>query len=210
VRLPEGGLAIVIDLEVLNEDAFMAGGGFSIAFTNRTIRFGTNPAVRVLINPRQFAFEEMAHDIGRLLPPGESVDVTERIEKAGVLEAAIIIVTFAASAVASGFFNKAGGELFDYLKKRRSPNTPAEPTIHLHINCEIRRRPVVVLLVADSSVPPRDIARVDVEALVSHVEAIAQGAEIQRAVGIIRPGPVVEMTFLVKLDGSVIERRSLE
>lgn len=205
-QLPKDGLAIVVDLEVLDEDAFKQAGGFSIAFTNRTIRFGSDPAIRVLVNPRQFAFEEMARDIGRLLPPGQSIDVTERIEKAAVLEVAIIIVAFAAGAAAKGFFSKVGGELFDYLKKRRSLNTTAEPAIHLQIKCEIRSRPVVVLLVADPAVSPLELARVDVEAVSSHMEAVARDVEIQRAVGVIRPGPVVEVSFLVGADGTAIRK----
>src|SRR6266851_742908 len=105
-RLPDSSLAIVIDLEVLDEEAFNAVGGFSIAYTNRTVRFGVNPSVRVLINPRQFDFDQVAQDIGRLLPQGESIDVTERIEKAAIIEVAIIIVAFIASTVAKGFLSK--------------------------------------------------------------------------------------------------------
>jgi hypothetical protein len=204
-RGADGNLAIVIDLEVLDEAAFNAFGGFSIAFTRGSVRFGSNPAVRVLVNPRHFDFEQVAKEIGDLLPQGESLDVTERIEKTAVLEAAIIVVTFIAGAAAKGFLGKVGGELFDYLKKRRSHASPAEPTIHLHVTCEIRQRPVVLLLVADPLASPSDLAGVDLEALMARVEAFAAGAEIQRAVGIIRPGGSVELCFVMLPSGRTIE-----
>ncbi len=204
-ELPTGELAIVLDLEVLNEGAFETAGGFSIAFTNQTIRFGSDPAVKVLINPRQLPFEQVADEIGRLLPQGESIDVTERIEKAGVLEAAIIVVAFVAGGVAKGLFSRVGSELFDYLKKRRVGSPPVEPTIHLQTTVEVRKRPVVLLLVADPATPPWDLARVDVDAIASQLEALAQRTEVQRAVGIIRPGPTIELRFLVSADGAIIE-----
>lgn len=148
-RRPDGSLAIVLDLEVLDEAAFATAGGFSIAFTNRTVRFGTNPSVRILINPRQLDFDSIAQDVGRLLPEGTSVDITERIEKAAIPSEVIIVVSFVAGAIAAGFLNKIGSDLFDYLKKRRAPENPAPQTIHLHVTCDIHRRPVVLLLVAD-------------------------------------------------------------
>jgi hypothetical protein len=162
---PDGSLAIVIDLEVLDEAAFATAGGFSIAFTSRTVRFGTNPALRILINPRQLDFDPIAQDVGRLLPEGTSVDVTERIEKAAVPSEVIIIVSFVAGAIATGFMNKVGSDLFDYLKKRRARENPAPPTIHLHVTCEIQRRPVILLLVADPRATPAETwSRRDVRA----------------------------------------------
>ena len=205
-ELPAGELAIALDLEVLDEEAFKSAGGFSIAFTNRTIRFGSDPTVKVLVNPRQFPLEQVAQEIGRLLPPGESVDVTERIEKAGVLEAVIIVVVFVAGGIAKGFFSKVGGELFDYLKKRRAGSPPVEPTIHLQVTVEVRKRPVVLLLVADPATSPWDLARVDVGAITAEVETLAENTDIQRAVGIIRTGPTIELRFLVSAEGAIIKK----
>jgi len=205
-ELPSGEVAIALDLEVLDEEAFKTAGGFSIAFTNRTIRFGSDPAVKVLVNPRQFPFEQVAQEIGRLLPLGESVDVTERIEKAGVLDAAIIVVAFVAGGIAKGFFSKVGGELFDYLKKRRTGSPPVEPTIHLQTTVEVRKRPVVLLLVADPATPPWDLARADVDAIASQVEALAETTNLQRVVGIVRPGPTIELRLLVSTEGTIIRR----
>jgi hypothetical protein len=188
--LPEEAIQRLFE-QLQDPSAFSAFGGFSIAFTRGSVRFGPNPAV--------------AKEIGDLLPQGESLDVTERIEKTAVLEAAIIVVTFIAGAAAKGFLGKVGGELFDYLKKRRSHASPAEPTIHLHVTCEIRQRPVVLLLVADPLASPSDLAGVDLEALMARVEAFAAGAEIQRAVGIIRPGGSVELCFVMLPSGRTIE-----
>ena len=191
-ELPTGELAIALDLEVLDEEEFKSTGGYSIAFTNRTIQFGSDPAVKVLVNPRQFPFEEIAEEIGQLLPPGESVDVTERIEKTGIHETvAIFVILFVAGEIAKGFFSKVGGELFDYLKKRRTGNPPTEPMIHLQTAIEVRKSPVVLLLVADPATPPWDLAQVDVDAITAQVETLAGTADIQRGVGIIRPGPTV-------------------
>jgi hypothetical protein len=46
-ELPDGELAITLDIEVLDEEAFREMGGFSIAFTRETIRFGDGePSIR--------------------------------------------------------------------------------------------------------------------------------------------------------------------
>ncbi len=206
-ELPSGELAIALDLEVLNEEAFKSTGGYSIAFTGRTIQFGSDPAVRVLVNPRQFPFEEIAEDIAQLLPPDESIDVTERIEKTGILEtAAIIVILFVAGEIAKGFFSKVGSELFDYLKKRCTGNPPTEPRIHLQTTIEIRNSPVVLLLVADPTTPPGHLAKIDVETITAQVELLAGAVDIRRGVGVIRPGPTVEMSFVVGADGVIIKK----
>jgi hypothetical protein len=205
-ELPSGELAIALDLEVLDEEAFQSTGGFSIAFINRTIQFGSDPVVKVLVNPRQFPFDQMAEEIGQLLPPGESIDVSERIEKTGVLETAIIVVAIAVGGVATGFLNKIGAELFDYLKKLRTGNPPTEPTIHVQTTVEVHKRPVVLVLVADPATPPNHLAQVDVDAVTSQVESLAGTANVQRCIGVIRPGPTVELRFLVRADGAIIKK----
>lgn len=202
-----GELAIVLDLEVLNEEAFAQRGGFSIAFTNRTMRFGDSPAVRILINPRQFGFEQVAYDMGRLLPHGQGIDVTERVEKAAILEGAIIVVAFVIGGIAKGFFSKAGGELYDYLKKLRTGTPPKEPTLHLHATLTVLQKPIVLLLVADPATSAWDLAAVDFDALATTVEAMPGVEEIQRVVGVIHPGPTVELRFMVRADGNTLSIR---
>ena len=63
--------------------------------------------------------------------------------------------------------------------------------IHLQTAIEVRKSPVVLLLVADPATPPWDLAQVDVDAITAQVETLAGTADIQRGVGIIRPGPTV-------------------
>jgi hypothetical protein len=98
-------------------------------------------------------------------PVTSRAEYAERIEKAAVPSEVIIIVSFVAGAIATGFMNKVGSDLFDYLKKRRARENPAPPTIHLHVTCEIQRRPVILLLVADPRATPAETwSRRDVRA----------------------------------------------
>ena len=86
-RLPDGELALKLDIEVFDEKAFESMGGFSIAFTHLTVRRGEGePAIRVLLNPTQFDFRGAAGAITRLWPPSVTIDVTERVEKADLEE----------------------------------------------------------------------------------------------------------------------------
>ncbi|MGH7453536.1 MAG: hypothetical protein ACRENG_19460, partial [bacterium] len=92
-KLPDGELAIKIDYEILDEDTFANMGGFSISFTRLTHRYGSgHPVFCVLINPRQFDFEEASKLIQSCVPSDITFDVAERIEKGDVLTTAIIAV----------------------------------------------------------------------------------------------------------------------
>src|SRR5262245_59868715 len=65
--LDNGELALIVDMEVLDEAAYTSFGGFSISFTRQGIRFGQEPiAVRVYVNPRQFDFPEVVRRVQQL------------------------------------------------------------------------------------------------------------------------------------------------
>lgn len=202
VTRSDGSLAIVVDVEVLDEVGFSRMGGFSIAFTRRTLRLGGQPCVRILINPRQLPFENMARDIAGFAPPGYAIDITERIEKAAVVDAAIVVVILALGGVAKGFLSKVGAELFEYLKTARG-TPPKSPAIQIEGSVEVAGQPVKLLLAVDPSVPPRELAAIDLDAAASQLERLAEGAGVNRAIGVIRPGPSIEVTFLIRLDGTI-------
>ena len=119
-RLPNGDLAIKVDLEVFDEQAFARYGGMSIGFYRRHVRFGAgDPVVSVTINSRQFDFDEAVKDASssiRMRP----MEVVERVEKAFGLETAIITILVTAAAIGgiavreifSGFFNSMGADLY--------------------------------------------------------------------------------------------------
>lgn len=206
VTLSSGELAITMDVEVLDEESFAEMGGVSIAFTNHTLRYGdSEPAVRVLVNPRHYDFEEFANELAALKPPGYTLDVTERVEKAAVVEAVIVVVAFAASTFAAGFLTKAGGAFFEYLKQSRGRKKTGEqsPTIQLRVEVAVENKLVVVLLQADADVPPSEIAAIDLESLESRTQEIVRDGNVQRIVGKLRQGPTVDMDFFVEEDGRV-------
>jgi len=203
VQRPDGSLAIVVDIEVLDEVEFARMGGFSIAFTNRTIRIGGQPCIQILINPRQLPFEEIARDLAALTPPGYSIDITERIEKTAVADGVIVIVALTVAGVAKGFLSKVGAELFEYLKRRRGGTSTKEPAIQIEGTVDVGGRAVTLLLAVDPSVSATELTSVDLDAAAVQLERMAKGAGVNRAVGFIRPGPVIEVTFLVRPDGSI-------
>ena len=71
---PDGELAMLLDVEVLNEERFREFGGFSISFSRRKVRIGTGDEfpVRVSINPQQFDFDMSVQELTNSLKPSQT------------------------------------------------------------------------------------------------------------------------------------------
>jgi len=199
----DGGLKILADIEVLDENTFARMGGFSISFTRTTVRMGRAkmPAARVLVNPRQFDFDEMA-ELGKELDlRGYTLDVTERIEKAAVLETAVIVVVMnIVLKIADGFLSAVGADLYKALRSRKRKDNPSAP---VKLLLELQQ-PVRCILDVDPAVSPKEFARLE-EFLPLELPASIPSKRIARIVGHVRPGPSVTLAFAVLDDGTCLD-----
>lgn len=168
VQLEDGEYAITVDLEVLDEQALAASGGFSISYKRVTRRYGSGePQCQVLLNPRQFDFDR-ASDIVRETLPDTSFDVTERIEKADILVTAIIaIAVFVGGQFATGFLNAAGAELYENLrtKLRRKDNTPGPVVFQFHVRVQMAGLAPLLILVVPAQTPQALLKQINQDTL---------------------------------------------
>jgi hypothetical protein len=206
---PNGELALKVDVEVFDENRFAQFGGFSISFSRQRVRVGPgDPVCEVSANPRQLDFEDLVSAVRDSIADDMCIDVVERIERADVLVTAIVsIAVFVGLQTFAGFFNAAGAQMFELLRKRRrkdQPDSPIQVQYHLHLN-PARRVPVIILAV-ESDCDPSDIRLVNGELLLRSVEAQFGMLPIQRVAGKIRVGGVVEINHVTAVDGTVMYR----
>ena len=117
-ELPDGELAIKIDYEILDEQAYAGMGGFSISFLRGVFRSGSGePMFRVLVNPDQFDVEGVVKSLRDLISSQITFDVVERVEKAlGVPEAILIVSLWVGGEILKGFLAGVGADLLKRLK----------------------------------------------------------------------------------------------
>lgn len=205
IELPNGELAIKMDIEVFDEEAFERLGRFSIAYTRGALRCGQgDPSISIWLNPTQFDIQEAAQKIVGVIPNGTAVDVVERVEKAAIAEAAIVFLVFAGLATATGFFNAAGAHLFEVLKNlRRKDKGTGETTIQLHANIEVENHPILVILVVSTQVAAKDMNQLQLQNLPLELKLIPEVTSFIRIVGGLHPGGELYLDHAVKNDGQV-------
>jgi hypothetical protein len=189
VQLDNGEKAIALDLEVLDEQALTGMGGFSISYTRLSHRYGIGELqLRVLINPRQFDIEEVC-EIVRESRPADCFDVTELIQKADVLVIAVIsIVVYAVMGVADGFFNAAGANLYETIRRLRRKDAPRGPTvIQFHLNLPLGARTPQLILVAPPGVPSSAIRCISSAAIAELLSGLPAGQVPERIVVTVLP-----------------------
>ncbi|MBV9071016.1 MAG: hypothetical protein JO231_20040 [Acidobacteria bacterium] len=219
VRTAAGDLAIVVDIEVLDEERYATYGGYSIAFTRRHWRFGRAPSYpRVTINTRQFDFEAAGPSLSRQLAR-TPFELVERIEKIDVATLAIIgiavggyfVAKVTASAIAhvfSGFFEEAGKDLYQAAKglvRSDEPAGPVEIQFHLHVH-EPPRRPVIVIR-ADPRCTEADVATITREQL-EKLLSLAEAADFDRISAELLPGGTLRHVSTVLKSGEVLVQPS--
>jgi hypothetical protein len=205
------GIAVLkIDIEVINEDTFQKHGGFSISYSRNTIRVGVgDPIFNILINPRQFDFESTARGAIPLVRLGTTIDIIERIEKAELLQDAIIIISllgmYSAAQVVRGFFNAAGADIFRYFKKLIRRDNPSAPTeMHIHLELNINQFPIKVILIDKSNVTSKELAEIDFDNLFQQIGNIIFTIPINRVIGEIDQGCNIRLKYLISNDGETL------
>ena len=200
----DGGLKILADIEVLDEEAFRRMGGFSISFTRTTVRIGRadKPAARVLVNPEQFDFDQMSQLGEQLELHDYTLDVTELIQKAALLQIAVIaLVIYSVAEIGKAFLAEVGADLYRSIRRSRRVDNPAGPVkLQLHLT-----HPVPCILDVNPAVSPEEFARLGEFLPADQLPAGIPIERIARAVGRVDPGPSVRLLFIVLDDGSCIE-----
>jgi hypothetical protein len=205
VERPDGELAIQVDIEVFDENAFSSFGGFSIGLLGSSRRIGEGETfVQVLMNPRQFDLSRYARDLMPLVPSGSVVEVTEYDQKADVPSIAIaVIVVLAADAVREtwkGYWNAFGARLLDLTAK--APRKDVGEPAHLQIHLVAKPKRAKFILQIEPEVTAHDLGRLDLSSLASYFLAMSDLDSIDRVVATIRPGLVLHLEFLVRVDGT--------
>jgi len=205
VALPDGELALVADIEVLDEDRFATFGGFSIAVMGASSVVGNGElVVEDLLNPRYFDTTTAAHRLK--VPPGASIRITEHYQRElsptdVVIVLVVILARDAIKAMWDGFWSAAGTDIWGWLKGlKRKDHSTAPTRVHLHISAKPHRAKLI--LAFDPEVTPQDSAQIDIQSLASHFLALPDLDTIDRIVATVRPGPVITFEFLSHLDGS--------
>jgi hypothetical protein len=167
-RLESGEYAILVDLEVLNEQVLASSGGFSISHSRNTRRYGKGePKFEVHVNPKQFDFVQ-ASEIVYETVGSTAFDVTEKIEHAGLLVTAIIAVTaFVGAEFAGGFIKAAGADVYQALRtKLRRKDAPSGPVVfHFELSIQVGPHTPLLILVVPSDVPSAFLSQIDQDAL---------------------------------------------
>lgn len=198
-ELPDGELAIKIDYEILDEEAFAEMGGFSISYVREVFRSGPGtPTFRVLVNPEQFDISRTVKSLRETVPPESTFEVAERVEKAiGLPEAILIVSLWLGGEILKGFLAKFGAALLEKLwslQRRDGKTTRPHIQIAFHHDREAVQ-PDVVLCIPDA-VDARAIEKLDMLKL----DNIRAGSAGCRVVCVLEPNG--DITIQYKIDAS--------
>lgn len=118
IEIGNGEFAIVADIDVTDEQAFARAGGFSVAYSVKTVLGGAKDHgdIRIRYNRRYFD-EDFVLEAVSLSDHQVQIDAVEIKQKAAASEVAILTLTFISLAAASGFFGQIGADAYRMLKE---------------------------------------------------------------------------------------------
>lgn len=154
-QLADGEWAISMDIDVFDEEQFKRYKGFSITFSNGryTVNQDNKPDIEIRFNPRIFDRDDILK-MAELSTEAVQIDVVELKQK-GWEVPAIIFLSFATGAIASGFFSKFGGDIYDVVKKqiiqvagRLKKDKNVEPIFNITFYSEYQNNPLKVIISA--------------------------------------------------------------
>jgi len=179
----------------------------SVGLTRNVYDFGSGvPAAAVTLNTRQFDVAAAGKQLAELVDGRFAFQVVERVEKAAVIVAAIIVVVgFVATKMFESFFAEAGKDLYTYVKQLRRRDTPAAPVeVHFHLFLHQTSKTPVVVLAVDQGVSPQDLSDLDAGPIRDAIAAAGGEGNLQRVVGTVAPGGGVKVSYLVDSQGRPI------
>lgn len=199
----EGELEIKADIEVFKEEAFKTMGGFSISYSVNTYRIGDadQPTVTVLVNPNCFDSNYFISQMKNIIPAGYSIDITEKIEKGMCFDIAIIIILYKTiSELTKGFLSTAGADLYNVLKKSiRKDNPSGSVSIQIHIE-----QPIKMIFEIDANVSSEEFQNTYIPNYTTLLPSYISSTNIDRIVGIVKPGPTIFPIYVVLHDGTTV------
>lgn len=207
-ELPSGELAITVDIEVFNEEAFAKFGGMSIGLVRQVYPVGRGEfAAALTLNTRQFDVLGAARALGAELGHRHRFEVAERVEKAAeVVTAIVVIAGFVGLKVLESFIGGVGSDLYTFVKnklrRRDDQAAPIEVHFHLHLHDETKI-PVVVLNVPQNTTAD-DLKSVNAAAIREVIAAAGGEQNVQRVVGAISPTGDVKVSYVVDSQGRPI------
>jgi hypothetical protein len=206
---PDGELAIKMDIEVWDESLLeVPGRGISIAFQRTSTRLGMGaPDLNVLMNPRQFDYKVTVDDIARLRPQNLTVEVTERVEKAWIQDAAIItLVVYVGDKILGGALGVLGRNVIEYLMRRGRKDSPGKP-VELHFHFHVNGQPSMNLWKVDREVSIDELVSIPLEKLGEIPSAISRREGLVRVAGRLLPGNRLQVDYAIYSDGEIIKVR---
>jgi hypothetical protein len=213
VRLESGQLAIAVDIDILNEEAFVSTGGFSLSYKRR--HYSINPAkqadVEILFNPRVFSNEQF-EPLVQLSTNELQIDVVELVQKA-FDAVAILILKFIGLGVATGFFGKIGSDVYDALKlrlqniaERRMVESDKDTVFQIHFPSSLNNRSFLVLIqFSREQFATINSGDVSIESAMEYLSSVVGNSQIQRVtISITNDSPYWKIVSFVDVEGDTI------
>lgn len=212
VQLDNDDWAICSDVDIYDEVAFKQYGGFSISFT--VSRFTMNPdrepEIEVTVNPRLIPVEEF-RDLARQSTDDLQLDIRELFQKSLDVPA-IIFLSFASGAIASGFFGALGTDLYGLLKKKINEcgdriREEHDTDLQCNITFQIQHRgndTSVLVAVRSADLDLLAERGVTDEMIIDHINAVAANRDLQQVV--VRANtndPVLFIEYYTDINGVV-------
>ncbi|MCP4633459.1 MAG: hypothetical protein GY855_11080 [candidate division Zixibacteria bacterium] len=212
-ELENGEYAITADVDLYNKKIFSGMGGFSISFKRKpfTVNKSRSGEIEVLFNPRYFNEDDII-PLTKLSNQAIQIDAHELIQK-GLEPIPIIIIIFVSLKIATGFFEKAGADLYVHLKKKllSSVNNckerfQTEPKFQFHFPGELHKNKFnIVLDVCIEDFESLGNDQRNIENMLGFIESKVGNSIIQKIV--VRPieqHPFWTIKYFVDSDGKVV------
>jgi len=115
-NLSDGTLVICADVDVYDDKMFKKYGGFSVSIITSTITAHPYepPHIKVIANPRVIDEDQLGQAVA-LSTDECRINASTLVQK-GLEVPLVLLLTFSGAAVAHGFLNKAGADIYDSLK----------------------------------------------------------------------------------------------
>lgn len=117
-KIQDGKWAIMVDVDILDEEEFKKMGGFSISYLRNLITMNPSKAgdVEILFNPMSVGISEI-NDLIKLSNEKLQIDARELIQKAFEIPF-VLILKFSSIAFFTAFFGKMGSDTWDFLRHK--------------------------------------------------------------------------------------------
>lgn len=213
-RLPNGDLAITMDIDLYDEALQIDARGFSLSSSHKEIRDTTDrePLIRVFYDESLLG-ESFGKEIVALSDKQVSISAVSRVDRDAGTNA-IIVVTFATVEILGGFFQQAGKELFCRLREhllqggsKIQEADGSQPFYHFKVNYNTNSRDTEVLIKSSQDQLRTNVDEVpDLDSLFKYLDGVLGRSAITRVVvEFAGDPPGWRIVHFVDLDGKLID-----